>query len=608
MGDFAVQFLISNVFISIIIGLLSAARHILKKWMTSRMRYALWFLLFGFLAVPFLPALPPRFLQFVSWLKRLQNAPVSAGTAAKPDAVPAPAGGSGWMNDFGAAVSRKIPSGIGTLLAVLWFAGMAGMILFLMKSALRLYQLKKSSLPLQNPAVRRLYQNCLEEMHITRKIPVYSTAFLKSPVITGFFRPCIYLPIHLISDCNTSECNAKDIRYMLLHELSHYRYKDCLVHSMMNTACVLYWFNPFVWLALREMKTDGEIACDTSVLKLLHPDAYAEYGTALIHFAEKISQPSFPYAPGISGSMAQMKKRILNIADCQNGSSPKTAFRKTCYGIAAYALTAAVLSFFIPLLSIRAAASDRCLFTEYDKTISYPDLSASFDGYTGSFVLYDTKSDAWQIYNKECALTRISPASTYKIYTALYGLESGIISPEQTSMKWNGRHYVYDLWNADQTLRSAMQNSVTWYFQSIDQKAGFPVIRDFLEKAGYGNQTAEGNLSSYWADSALTISPAEQVEMLIRFYYSQLDVSPENIQAVKDSIYLDTKGGSRLYGKTGTGSWNGQNILGWFIGYIERDGQTYFFATNIQNETSASGSMAAELTLSILSDMNIWQN
>ena len=58
-------------------------------------------------------------------------------------------------------------------------------------------------------------------MHITKDIPIYSTAFLRSPVITGVFRPRIYLPIHLISDYKTDK-----IRYMLLHELQHYRYKD----------------------------------------------------------------------------------------------------------------------------------------------------------------------------------------------------------------------------------------------------------------------------------------------------------------------------------------------------------------------------------------------
>lgn len=77
-----------------------------------------------------------------------------------------------------------------------------------------------------------------------KPVPVYSTAFLKSPVITGLFFPRIYVPIHLISDFN-----SVDMRYMLLHELQHYKHKDAFGNHLMNLAGILYWFNPFVWSA-----------------------------------------------------------------------------------------------------------------------------------------------------------------------------------------------------------------------------------------------------------------------------------------------------------------------------------------------------------------------
>ena len=53
-----------------------------------------------------------------------------------------------------------------------------------------------------------------------------------------------------------------------------YRHKDAIANYLMNFAGVLYWFNPFVWFALREMRNDREIACDTSVLKMLEEDDY----------------------------------------------------------------------------------------------------------------------------------------------------------------------------------------------------------------------------------------------------------------------------------------------------------------------------------------------
>lgn len=125
----------------------------------------------------------------------------------------------------------------------------------------------------------------------------------------GLLKPCIYLPIHLISDYNES-----DMRYMLLHELQHYNHKDAVASYLMNLAGVIYWFNPLVWYALKEMRNDREVACDTSVLKMLEEDAYEDYGNTLINFAEKVSLTPFPFAAGLGGNMKQMKRRIINIA------------------------------------------------------------------------------------------------------------------------------------------------------------------------------------------------------------------------------------------------------------------------------------------------------
>lgn len=186
------------------------------------------------------------------------------------------------------------------------------------------------------------------------------------------------------------------------------------------------------------------------------------------------------------------------------------------------------------------------------------------------------------------------------------GLESGIITPEQSLIPWNGQTYIYDLWNTNQTLKSAMQNSVTWYFQALDRQSSLSSIKKYVQEIGYGNQLIEGDLSSYWINSSLKISPIEQVELLKKLYYNDFGFSPENIKAVKDSIRLYSTDSGTLSGKTGTEEINGYNTSGWFIGYIEQNDHTYFFATNIQNETLASGPLATKLTFSILSDLILW--
>ena len=598
MANFMIRFFLCNVFISGIIGILLLVKRIFKNSLSSRMQYNLWFLLLGLLAVPFIPF---RFIglpQIFSWLGSLRSSPSSgAGTNITGTAEAVTTGNTNWMNNFTLSVNSETPSIAGYILLGIWIVGILAMIILVIKSSLRLRSLEKSALPLQNQEVRRLYHRCLEEMGIHRDIPVYSTAFLKSPIIVGLLKPCIYLPIHLISDYDES-----DMRYMLLHELQHYKHKDAVASYLMNLAGVIYWFNPLVWYALKEMRNDREVACDTSVLKMLEEDAYEDYGNTLINFAEKVSLTPFPFAAGLGGNMKQMKRRIINIA-----SYEKPTFMKRIKGMTTFMLTAVLLLGFAPFISTYAADGSHYQWDSSSENVSYVDLSTYFGEYEGSFVLYDLENDAWSIHDMEHATLRVAPNSTYKIYDALFGLEEEIITPENSFIAWNGETYPFEAWNADQTLQSAMNSSVNWYFESVDEQLGAANISNYIQEIGYGNENISGDLSTYWMESSLKISPIEQVELLTRLQNNSLGFAPENINAVKDAICLSSSDAGTFYGKTGTGRVDGQDVNGWFIGYIETVDNTYFFATNIGADSDATGGNATEITMSILSDMNIWK-
>ena len=597
MANFGIRFFLCNIFICIIIGFLIIVKRAFKNCLTSRMQFNLWFLLLGILAVPFVPFRPASFTQIFTLFGIWKNA-VSSNKETITESVlnPNTSGAVNQMNDFALSVSRETPSIIGLILCGIWLIGILAMILLVIKSISRLNAMKKSALPLQNKAVRILYHNCLREMKIKRKIPVYSTAFLKSPVIVGLFNPRIYLPIHLISDFN-----ATDMRYMLLHELQHYRHKDALASYLMNFFGVLYWYNPCVWYALKEMRNEREVACDTSVLKLLDECDYEDYGNTLINFAEKVSLTPFPFAAGISGSMKQMQQRIANISSYKKPS----VFRKL-KGFTAFVTIGVILFALAPMLSTYAAEQSRYQWNISAEKVSTIDLSAYFSGYEGSFVLYDLNGDTWNIYDMEQATLRTAPNSTYKIYDALFGLEEGVIAPDDSFMAWDGTNHPFEAWNRNQDLFSAMQSSVNWYFEEIDKQIGSSAIQNYIRKIGYGNEIVNANLSSYWMQGKLKISPVEQVELLTALHNNQFDFAPENINAVKNSICLFSSESKNFYGKTGTGRVDGQDVNGWFVGYIETTGNTYFFATNIQAAENATGSKASEISLSILSHMGIW--
>ena len=638
MTDFVIHFLLCNFFLCAITGIFVITKRLLTNHLTSRMQFNLWYMWAGILVVPFLPVNLLKFPQIFSWFEKLVNivlpyhkelSQMATGTTLSQPITP--------LNDFALSVSRQTSSSAVLVLCIIWLIGILTVFIVMIKAHLRLRAIKKSALPLQNKEVLALYHDCLHELNIKRNIPLYSTAFLNSPIMAGLFRPCIYLPIRLLSEFHTIDSlhtsnlshpyssaqpsSAPDrntfcpIRYMLLHELLHYKHKDNCANYLLELACVFYWFNPLVWYATKEMRSDREIACDTAVLELLNENEYETYGSALLDFAERLSFAPVPFSSGISGNMRQMKRRICNISAYQEPSA-----RKIFKSFTVFMLIACTLLGLTPLLSANADSRNHYHWHTASENISIIDASAYFGAYKGSFVLYDEGHDKWHISNLNNATLRTAPESTYKIYTALFGLEENIISPENSFLAWNGAVHPFEAWNADQTLSSAMQSSVNWYFQEIDHRLGASALHRYVQEIGYGNKDLgtdpasqltnatdadSTTASAYWMQSTLKISPVEQVMLLSDLHNNRLGFSPKNTKTVEDSIRLYSSEAGTLYGKTGTGRVEGKDINGWFIGYVETDGNTYFFATNIHSDTQAAGSKAAEITMNILYHMSM---
>lgn len=596
---FSFRFLLCNAIICIFLGSLLGLKNLLQRQLSARMQYNLSIIFLAVLIVPFLPINSDP--SSISWRHFL-----TASSSTNGDIQTTFLSGNGYnldkINDFAVSVSTQIPTFIHTLLVFFWSIGIFIMFFLLYRSVKQVKALHSSALPLQNEELNALYIECLNEVNSKHTIPIYSTAFLKSPVLAGFLHPRIYLPIHLISDFNAGTISATDIRYMLLHELQHYKHKDILIGYLINTVNVFYWFNPLIGYFLKRIRQERELACDAAVLQLLKETEYTSYGNTLINFAETIALTPFPLTMGISGNAKQLKGRILNIA-----SFRKPTFTQKIRGYLIYIFVSTVIIGCVPLLSVYASDQTVYHFDTIGKNITQLNLSSNFGNYTGSFVLYDQATDKWNIYNMDHASTRVPPNSTYKIYDALLGLESGIITPKHSTFTWNGEPCPFESWESDQDLTSAMHNSVNWYFQAIDSQAGFQSVKTFLQTINYGNQNTGTNLNLYWTDFSLKISPIEQVELLQNFYQNNFHFDRKNIQAVKNALLLSTTSSGSLYGKTGTGRVNGKDVNGWFVGYIESDNNTYYFATNIQAPSNATGSQATEITETILSDFGIWK-
>ncbi len=113
-----------------------------------------------------------------------------------------------------------------------------------------------------------------------RRIPeVMLSGAIQTPMLVGAIRPVILLPEGIMDSCGEG-----DLRAMLLHELAHVRRFDMALLWLQQLAQVLFFFNPAVWLAGREMRRERELACDEMVLSRagIAPKEYASgYVSAL---------------------------------------------------------------------------------------------------------------------------------------------------------------------------------------------------------------------------------------------------------------------------------------------------------------------------------------
>ena len=595
---FAIHFLLCNLVIIILLGLILLVKKILKKHLTIGSQYHLWYIFVCAAIIPFIPLksiTPALLLQRIQYLF-YPEAASTLGSSVKPldnAALPAQLG----ISDFAASYDSSALSQLNSIFISIWIIGCLITTLYFAYHIIKIYSIRKSAYLISEenePDLYRQYSECLNELRIRRKVSLYASCNISSPVSYGLLHPKVIIPQDmdiLLSD--------EDVRFIFLHELLHYRHKDAALNYITCILQVIYWFNPFIWYGFRVLQKDREIACDNSVIHIVGKSQSTNYGYTLIRYAQRMPHNAFlsPLSR-LGGEKKVMIQRIKEIASYKS-NTPKQR-RKSAVLLL---LICTIVYCISPLLTVYAAHD-----VSYDfqsQNVETMDLSSYFKGTDGTFILYDTSSGQYQIYNQELSTKRISPDSTFKIYSGLFALEEGIIHYDASNREWDGTTYSFDTWNKDQTLATAMQNSVNWYFQNLDIQLGYQKLYSYYKKISYGNCDLTAGINYYWAESSLKISPVEQVMLLSNLMKNKWNFKEENIQAIKNSLFVSDVSIGRLYGKTGTGVVNGQNSNGWFIGFLERGERVYCFATNLQNADNATGSNASEITVEILNSITI---
>lgn len=249
------------------------------------------------------------------------------------------------------------------------------------------------------------------------------------------------------------------------------------------------------------------------------------------------------------------------------------------------------------------------VFTDTPQNLEVRDeFTKLFDeaGVSGSFSLYNASTDTYILVNQEQFRVPYTPASTFKICNSLIGLESGVITDEHFIIKWDGVERRFKKWNADQDLKTAYKNSSVPYYQELARRVGAERMSALLNKSGYGNTDTSGGIDLFWLTGGLRVTPEQQIDFLRKLHTGKLPFAKRSMQIVEKIMIEEETPRYTVRSKTGLGEQDGMSI-GWYIGYITKGKEVYYFATCIQNATPDENFSSARkmITRDILARLNV---
>lgn len=230
----------------------------------------------------------------------------------------------------------------------------------------------------------------------------------------------------------------------------------------------------------------------------------------------------------------------------------------------------------------------------------------------GSTSIYDYKKKGWIFSDSADANFETLPASTFKIINLLIALETNILKDENEVVKWVGKQDTTLYGNRpeiykDMSVKNAFEVSAGWVFTELAKKVGRANYKHFLNLCDYGNQDLSEKGIDFWNFGSLAISPKNQICFLIKVYEEKLPFSKRNMDILKNVMITEKTKNYTIRSKTGWARDNNKDI-GWWVGYVERKDNTFFFATRlIKNRDVVNpnfGQCRKDITMDILRQLN----
>lgn len=203
------------------------------------------------------------------------------------------------------------------------------------------------------------------------------------------------------------------------------------------------------------------------------------------------------------------------------------------------------------------------------------------------------------------AHTEYIPASTFKILNALIGLQHKKATVTEV-FKWDGAKRSFAAWERDFTLAQAMQASAVPVYQTLARRTGLALMQKEVIRVEYGNQTIGQQVDQFWLRGPLKITPEQELQFVYALATEQLKFDVSVQKQVKQMLYVERRGESKLYAKSGWGM-DIEPQVGWYTGWVEQpNGKVFVFTLNLEMHSDDDVSQRKQLSLDVLDKLGIF--
>lgn len=137
--------------------------------------------------------------------------------------------------------------------------------------------------------------------NVPKRLAVRSADMLQSPMITGIFRPTLYIP--------ESDLTPNEQSLILEHELVHYRRGDIVFKWLIMAVKCIHWFNPIVYVLARYIERECEASCDFKATRSMSDADKKRYMYTLVDMIER-KATSLSFGTQMSAEKSGLKLRI----------------------------------------------------------------------------------------------------------------------------------------------------------------------------------------------------------------------------------------------------------------------------------------------------------